>query len=1210
MFERSVIKKEVLFIGISLLCFLALLYILLPTDDPSYGPLGQMGIVLLCVFVPIALYGNARLSGQKLFVKDFISKTTFWLAAAFFISHFAGFNFGVLSEALDFLSELNYLLALLILCFGSYVYLPRLMLISASLKLKKPKSKKEEKSKEGKAEKAQESSFVENAQIFQSVSSFEPTSFADEKTAKEHEEAARLEEEAKAKSQSEELLALHTLDLNQEPDFVQQPEFEEACSSEQAYEEGLSEEEPEEEFEEEFEPEEETLEEDDCEEDNKELNITQTPLNAGVKGFKYILPDEANQDPLASSSLSDIYGKQDMPEEEVKSSEEASLEEAFKDLYQEPSSAANIGSDEIPSYASEQGSGLEGLMSFDESLNEDLEQKAKEAKEEAERERIEAQKLEAQKLEAQKLEAQKLEAQKLEAQKLEAQKLEAQRIEAQLLETERLEAERLEAEKLEQIAKEAALEAAKEVAAKEEAKREAQKALQEAADEAAAIAAQISAEQAALRAFQAKQVELDFAAQMPKELLPEGFEPPEALQPATSTKPEIVEVAKLPSGEFSSDLSSLYEPAQKLPQAQESPQAAQESPQAPQIPEESLEERERKEREAELRRQIREMEMMKQVAIEVDRERAAREKLERELEEQKKLEQERQEREREEQKERERREALAHLSEEQKAELAAKRAKEEALLAQFAQEEAREKAEQERRLAARLEAVSAQDAASLEMDTNHIQLAQKVAENEALLSELVEQGTRERPKDFMLPSAHFFQRGENDKPSIDEAVIDKKVKDLLDKLRRFKIEGDVVRIYSGPLITTFEFKPAPQVKVNSILNLQDDLAMALQAQSIRIQAPIPGKGVVGIEIPNEDMQTVYLGSTLNSPVFKSAKSELAIILGKDIVGETFVTDLKKLPHLLIAGTTGSGKSVGINAMIVSLLYKNSPKTLRLVMIDPKMLEFGIYNGIPHLLTPVITKPDKAIVALKNLVIEMERRYTMMAAAGTRVKNIEGYNEYAKEADEDELPYIVVIIDELADLMMTSGKDVEYSISRLAQMARASGIHLIAATQRPSADVITGIIRSNTPSRISYRVGNRADSKIILDGNGAESLLGKGDCLFKPPSGGIVRLHAPYASEKEIDRLVTFLREQGPAQYDESFLDEGGEGGGAASSSSEVDEKYEQAVKVIKEERKTSISYLQRRLEIGYNRAANIIEQMQNNGVLGAPNSKGVREILV
>ena len=490
-----------------------------------------------------------------------------------------------------------------------------------------------------------------------------------------------------------------------------------------------------------------------------------------------------------------------------------------------------------------------------------------------------------------------------------------------------------------------------------------------------------------------------------------------------------------------------------------------------------------------------------------------------------------------------------------------------------------------------------------------VEILSEVAENKELLAQ-IEKGHQEAPKDFKLPSLDFLAQAPKKRKGVSESEIDSKIADLLEKLRKFKIDGDVIRTYSGPVVTTFEFKPAPNVPVRKILNLQDDLAMALRAQTIRIQAPIPGKDVVGIEIPNSDIETIYLREVLESEIFSTAKSELTIALGKDIVGAPFVTDLKKLPHLLIAGTTGSGKSVGINAMLLSLLYRNSPQTLRLIMIDPKMLEFSMYEGIPHLLTPVITEAKKAVNVLENLVAEMERRYKLMAASKT--KNIESYNAKMKEQGEASLPFIVVIIDELADLMMTSGKDVEFSIGRLAQMARASGIHLIVATQRPSVDVVTGLIKANLPSRISYRVGQKIDSKVILDQLGAESLLGRGDMLFTPPgSPGLVRLHAPFASEAEIETIVEFLKEQGEALYDESFLSEGKDtsAGSGSSASGEVDELFEQAKEVILSERKTSISYLQRRLTIGYNRAANIIEQLQNAGFLSEPNAKGQREIL-
>ena len=492
-----------------------------------------------------------------------------------------------------------------------------------------------------------------------------------------------------------------------------------------------------------------------------------------------------------------------------------------------------------------------------------------------------------------------------------------------------------------------------------------------------------------------------------------------------------------------------------------------------------------------------------------------------------------------------------------------------------------------------------------------VEILNEVAENKKLLDQ-IERGKVEKPKDFVLPPLKFLNDPPKRSHNINEAEIDQQISNLLDKLRKFKIDGDVVRTYTGPIVTTFEFRPAPHIKVSKILTLQDDLAMALKAQTIRIQAPIPGKDVVGIEVPNQNLETIYLKEILESEVFKNASSPLTMALGKDIVGAPFVTDLKKLPHLLIAGTTGSGKSVGINAMLLSLLYRNSPQTLRLMMIDPKMLEFSIYNDIPHLLTPVITEAKKAITALSNMVAEMERRYKIMSQ--TRTKNIESYNEKMKSEGGEQFPYIVVIIDELADLMMTSGKDVELYIGRLAQMARASGIHLIVATQRPSVDVVTGLIKANLPSRISYRVGQRIDSKVILDQMGAESLLGRGDMLFTPPgSPGVIRLHAPFASEKEIETIVNFLKEQQDVIYDEKFLAEEGSSAGSATGvlgEEELDELYEEAKEIILSEQKTSISYLQRRLKIGYNKAANIIEQMEKMGVLSPVNAKGQREILV
>lgn len=493
--------------------------------------------------------------------------------------------------------------------------------------------------------------------------------------------------------------------------------------------------------------------------------------------------------------------------------------------------------------------------------------------------------------------------------------------------------------------------------------------------------------------------------------------------------------------------------------------------------------------------------------------------------------------------------------------------------------------------------------------SNKSEILNEVEENKKLLDQ-IEKGKIDKPENYQLPPLKFLVDPPKRNHHINESEIDQKISNLLDKLRRFKIDGDVVRTYSGPVVTTFEFKPAPHIKVSKILTLQDDLAMALKAQTIRIQAPIPGKDVVGIEVPNKKIETIYLKEILESDIFKNSSSPLTMALGKDIVGNPFVTDLKKLPHLLIAGTTGSGKSVGINAMLLSLLYRNSPDTLKLLMIDPKMLEFSIYNDIPHLLTPVITKPKHAIVALSNMVNEMERRYKVLTQS--RTKNIENFNEKVKKHGGTPLPYIVVIIDELADLMMTSGKEVEFYISRLAQMARASGIHLLVATQRPSVDVVTGLIKANLPSRISFKVGQKIDSKVILDASGADSLLGRGDMLFTPPStSGLIRLHAPYASEEEIEKVVEYLKKQRKVEYDDNFLkeEESNFSSGSSIMNDDIDELFEEAKNIVLNEKKCSISYIQRRLQIGYNRAARIVEQLEATGILSSVNSKGQREIL-
>ncbi|KMZ50891.1 cell division protein FtsK [Helicobacter pylori] len=485
-------------------------------------------------------------------------------------------------------------------------------------------------------------------------------------------------------------------------------------------------------------------------------------------------------------------------------------------------------------------------------------------------------------------------------------------------------------------------------------------------------------------------------------------------------------------------------------------------------------------------------------------------------------------------------------------------------------------------------------------------MVKELSENKEILDGL-DYGEVQKPKDYELPTTQLLNAVCLKDTSLDENEIDQKIQDLLSKLRTFKIDGDIIRTYSGPIVTTFEFRPAPNVKVSRILGLSDDLAMTLCAESIRIQAPIKGKDVVGIEIPNSQSQTIYLREILESELFQKSSSPLTLALGKDIVGNPFITDLKKLPHLLIAGTTGSGKSVGVNAMILSLLYKNPPDQLKLVMIDPKMVEFSIYADIPHLLTPIITDPKKAIGALQSVAKEMERRYSLMSEY--KVKTIDSYNEQAPNNGVEAFPYLIVVIDELADLMMTGGKEAEFPIARIAQMGRASGLHLIVATQRPSVDVVTGLIKTNLPSRVSFRVGTKIDSKVILDTDGAQSLLGRGDMLFTPPgANGLVRLHAPFATEDEIKKIVDFIKAQKEVQYDKDFLLEESRMP-LDTPNYQGDDILERAKAVILEKKITSTSFLQRQLKIGYNQAATITDELEAQGFLSPRNAKGNREIL-
>ncbi|MFB1268666.1 DNA translocase FtsK [Helicobacter pylori] len=485
-------------------------------------------------------------------------------------------------------------------------------------------------------------------------------------------------------------------------------------------------------------------------------------------------------------------------------------------------------------------------------------------------------------------------------------------------------------------------------------------------------------------------------------------------------------------------------------------------------------------------------------------------------------------------------------------------------------------------------------------------MVKELSENKEILDGL-DYGEVQKPKDYELPTTQLLNAVCLKDTSLDENEIDQKIQDLLSKLRTFKIDGDIIRTYSGPIVTTFEFRPAPNVKVSRILGLSDDLAMTLCAESIRIQAPIKGKDVVGIEIPNSQSQIIYLREILESELFQKSSSPLTLALGKDIVGNPFITDLKKLPHLLIAGTTGSGKSVGVNAMILSLLYKNPPDQLKLVMIDPKMVEFSIYADIPHLLTPIITDPKKAIGALQSVAKEMERRYSLMSEY--KVKTIDSYNKQAKNNGVEAFPYLIVVIDELADLMMTGGKEAEFPIARIAQMGRASGLHLIVATQRPSVDVVTGLIKTNLPSRVSFRVGTKIDSKVILDTDGAQSLLGRGDMLFTPPgTNGLVRLHAPFATEDEIKKIVDFIKAQKEVEYDKDFLLEESRMP-LDTPNYQGDDILERAKAVILEKKITSTSFLQRQLKIGYNQAATITDELEAQGFLSPRNAKGNREIL-
>jgi S-DNA-T family DNA segregation ATPase FtsK/SpoIIIE len=479
---------------------------------------------------------------------------------------------------------------------------------------------------------------------------------------------------------------------------------------------------------------------------------------------------------------------------------------------------------------------------------------------------------------------------------------------------------------------------------------------------------------------------------------------------------------------------------------------------------------------------------------------------------------------------------------------------------------------------------------------------------------------------YKLPPSSLLHRGE-DQQAINEAEVKALAEVLTEKCAEFSVGGAVTQINPGPVVTTYEFKPDAGVKYSRITSLSDDLCLALRAESILIER-MPGKSTVGIQVPNHNRETIWLREVVESPEFLGTKSKLTLAMGKDINGRIITADLATMPHLLIAGSTGSGKSVAINAMIMSILYKSTPEQVRLILVDPKRLELGIYEGVPHLYVPIITEPKLAANALRNAVREMERRLKVLAAKG--VRNLEQYNKlfesdtpslFEDESDEKPLPQIVIIIDELADLMMLDQSNVEESITRLAQMARAVGIHLVLATQRPSVDVITGLIKANFPSRISFRVATKIDSRTILDANGAESLLGKGDMLYLPSgSARVHRLHAPYTSEKETHAVVEFWRAQAQAQYEQKFLEvpkeeREGVAGSAADGASgdggedEHDELYQDAVRLVIEFGKASTSLLQRRLRIGYGRAAHLIDLMESDGIVGAADGPKPREVL-
>ncbi|MFK4435058.1 DNA translocase FtsK 4TM domain-containing protein [Paenibacillus sp. RC21] len=463
------------------------------------------------------------------------------------------------------------------------------------------------------------------------------------------------------------------------------------------------------------------------------------------------------------------------------------------------------------------------------------------------------------------------------------------------------------------------------------------------------------------------------------------------------------------------------------------------------------------------------------------------------------------------------------------------------------------------------------------------------------------------PKPYKLPSFRLLAKPQNVGKGLGQKDYMQTARKLEATLESFGVRAKVLEVVRGPAVTRYEIQPDIGVKVSRIVSLTDDIALALAAKDIRMEAPIPGKSAIGIEVPNNEVSIVTMREVMETTIFQESVSNLSIAFGRDIAGQTIVGNLAKMPHLLVAGATGSGKSVCINGIITSILYKAKPDEVKFLMVDPKMVELNVYNGIPHLLAPVVTDPKRASLALKKIVVEMEKRYELFSKSGTR--NIEGYNNLMKDNPAAFLPYIVVIVDELADLMMVAAGDVEDAIARLAQMARAAGIHLIIATQRPSVDVITGVIKANIPSRIAFGVSSQVDSRTILDMGGAEKLLGRGDMLFMPMGASKpVRVQGAFMSDQEVENIVNYVREQGEAQYDETLVPEVEEV--SADADEMLDELYDQAVNIILEAKQASVSLLQRRMRIGYTRAARLIDSMEARGVIGPYEGSKPREVLI